>query len=33
MPMDRIPWLQVLAGVIGAGAGYAYYYFFGCDSG
>jgi len=31
--MERIPWRYVVAGVVGGTAGYAYYYYIGCDSG
>lgn len=31
--MRRIPWRRVVAGLVGGATGYAYYHFFGCDSG
>jgi hypothetical protein len=29
----KVPWLTVTATIVGAAAGYAYYWFLGCDSG
>jgi len=31
--MERIPWRQLIAGLIGGASGYAFYYFYGCHSG
>ncbi len=31
--MMKLPWLTIAATVIGALAGYAYYVYWGCDSG
>ncbi len=31
--MVRVPWRHLIGGVIGGTAGFAYYYFLGCDSG
>jgi hypothetical protein len=31
--MERLPWRQLIAAVLGGGAGYAYYVTLGCDTG
>jgi hypothetical protein len=31
--MNRVPWTHLIAGLVGGVAGYAYYYYVGCDSG